>query len=60
VAEIKGRLGIKSKGRVVTEQGGAFELKESIEPYISLLGHENEVLSHDNRYSWEVFDDISI
>ena len=49
-------LGADGRGRKVKERGDVFELRENIIPYSGILGHENAVLSHENRYLWECID----
>jgi len=59
VTETKKLLGFNVRGRSVAERDGAFELRESVLPYNSILGHENAVLRSQNKYPWEVFSRIS-
>ena len=60
VTETKDLLGFDVRGRAVSEKDGAFELRESVTPYNSILGHKNAIVRPQNLYPWEVFDSISI
>jgi putative transposase len=55
VEQIKSQLGIKAIGRRIEEQeSDRCVLKEGVEPYRAVLGHENGRLSRDNSYYWDV------
>jgi REP element-mobilizing transposase RayT len=60
VTETKELLGVNVRGRVVAERDGVFELRESVTPYNSILGHGNSSLRPQNGYPWEVYDSISV
>ncbi len=48
-------LGADGRGRKVIEREDVFELREDATPYNGILGHENEVLSSENKCLWECF-----
>jgi putative transposase len=52
VKTTKQLLGADGRGRKVREREDIFELREETIPYSGILGHENTVLSPENRYLW--------
>jgi len=60
VTETKDKLGIKVKGRQVTEVNGSYGLREPPAPYRGILGHEHEGLKLENTYFWDDNSRISI
>jgi putative transposase len=53
VAETKGRLGVRAKGRKLVRASECCELREPPTPYNGILGPENEALRLQNEYYWE-------
>jgi len=52
VAAAQAKLGIKGRGREVVGSDGSYELRESLSPSMSILGHENDGLRLQNGYFW--------
>ena len=50
------KLGIKARGRHVTDADGSYELRESRAAYTAILGHENDALRLQNTYFWNDSD----
>jgi len=48
----KERLGIRTKGRKIFRNNGAYELREPVAPYKDVFDPENGVLSLENTYFW--------
>jgi len=48
-------LGAEGIGRKVREREDVFELREHAIPYNGNFGHENVVLTPQNRYRWKDF-----
>jgi len=49
----KEKLGIRAKGRKLVGEDGSYVLRESLAPYNSILGHENDVLRPENIFLWK-------
>ncbi len=55
VAMVKKQLGLKAKGRKITESPHECPLRETQFPYSAILGAENRLLSSQNQRLWEVY-----
>ena len=55
VTGVKNQLGMRSKGRRITEKAGDCLLRETQLPYIHVSEGENSPLSSDNLHSWDVY-----
>ena len=53
VTAMKGRLGIKVKGREVIEGNGSYELREPRASYGDTLTPKNDLLRLQNTYFWD-------
>ena len=58
--DMKLKLGINAKGRKITENNGLNALREPKNTYEDHFIAENDVLSYENAFDWNAFDDISI
>ena len=54
VEYVKAALGIRAKGRKLTEAGKGFQLREAPERYERHLGVKNEDIGTGNLYLWEI------
>ena len=51
---VKAALGIRAKGRRLTEAGKGFQLREVAEPYVRHFGAKNENIGAENLYLWGI------
>ncbi len=54
VEEIKEKLNVRAKGRNAIEAGRAFQLREPVSRYKTVLGIKKEDIGHENSYSWDI------
>jgi len=54
IEKVKGRLGLRAKGRDVLEGSERYQLRESPGHYKALFGAENEDIGLENTYLWDV------
>lgn len=59
VVATQAKLGIKGQSREVIGSDGSYALRESLSPYSSILGHENDGLRLQNGYFWSDSDEKS-
>ena len=59
VEKTKIQLGIKVRGRKVTEKNGIYNLKESQDPYSAVSDPEKVGLSAENSYFWNEYGGIT-
>ena len=52
--DTKEKLGTKAMGREVMGANGSYELREPETPYKADFGLENEGLSQENTFYWDV------
>jgi hypothetical protein len=55
VTRVKKQLGMRAKGRRITETAAECQLREPQIPYIHVLEGKNSPLSFDNRQPWDVY-----
>ena len=55
VEDTKSKLGVKASGRVLGEAHGVYELREPRSSYSADFGPENDALSSENAYFWNVY-----
>jgi len=55
VAMVKKQLGIRAKGRMITEAAGECQLRETQSPYSTIFGVQNGLLSSNNLHSWKTY-----
>jgi putative transposase len=55
VARVKKQLGLRAKGRKITESSETYQLREPQFPYSAIPGAENGPLSSHNLHLWEVY-----
>jgi putative transposase len=55
VAMVKKQLGLRAKGRKITESPEECQLRETQFPYSAVSGGENGLLSSQNQHFWEVY-----
>ncbi len=60
VETIKGKLGIRAKGRKVLEKEGKYQLREEVQTYNSNSDRENGNIGRGNTYAWSVNDEYSV
>lgn len=55
VAVVKKQLGLRAKGRKLTESPHECQLREKQFPYSAISGGENGLLSSQNQHFWEIY-----
>ncbi len=55
VARIKKQLGLRAKGRKISESPGECQLRETQFPYGTISGDENHPLSSQSLHCWELY-----
>ena len=55
VAMVKKQLGLRAKGRKLTESTHECQLRERQFPYSAISGGENGPLSSQNQHFWEIY-----
>lgn len=54
IEEIKEKLNVRAKGRKAIGAGTAFQLREPVSRYNTVLGIKKEDIGHENTYSWDI------
>ena len=54
VEKVKDLLGVRAKGRDVTEGAKGYQLRDEAAHYKALFGAKNDDIAFENTYSWDV------
>ncbi len=52
---VKKQLGMRAKGRKITESAGEYQLREPQFPYTAISEDKNSPLSSQNLHLWDIY-----